>query len=147
MNYQHAIPWIAALVLTLILFLLGSYAFKVIKSAKFTINPLKITAESNGRASLSRLQVLFFTMIVIFLVTYWICYGAISDNTQIPQLLPLNETILLLLGIAVGGTISGRATNTARDRLSGENWSWLKSRKWIKQDLYKNSTDRIPSVA
>ena len=99
---------------------IGTYqlAVNAIKSRwgyKLLINPLKITAEATGRASLSKSQVFFFTLIVAWLSIYWVMKEG--------ELVPLSNSIIILLGIAAGGAGLGRVAGTTRSRVTGENWA------------------------
>jgi hypothetical protein len=72
------------------------------------INPLAITGElirqSSGRYSLSNLQVLLWSLLVIFALTFaWVSSG---------QLLPLSTGVLALLGIAGGSSVLSRGVES-----------------------------------
>lgn len=86
-------------------------------------NPVVLTAGSNGRGSATKLQILFFSMVVFGLVSYvWMSTGYLSD---------LSSTILLLMGISgLGATVSA-ATDVAKTRLDFDNWAWLINRHWL----------------
>ena len=86
-------------------------------------NPVVLTAGSNGRGNATKLQILFFSMVVFGLVSYvWMSTGYLSD---------LSSTILLLMGISgLGATISA-ATDVSKSRLDFDNWAWLINRHWL----------------
>lgn len=90
-------------------------------------HPLLITAGVFGRGSLSNLQLLFFTLIVIWVLLYSFFSHGI--------LLKLSDDVLLLLGIGAAGTAGAKITAIRKNRLSYENWAWLKRRKWIRDDI------------
>jgi hypothetical protein len=85
-----------------------------------SFNPVRIAAGSDGKASLSKLQIMFFSIIVFGLVTYiFLRTGMLSD---------LSETILYLLGIAGLGTLAAKGADDARNRVTPENEAWLISK-------------------
>ena len=63
---------IVATVLILVLYGLASFAVKNRWQHKIVVSPLKVIADSSGRASLSCAQVFFFTLIVLWLAIYWV---------------------------------------------------------------------------
>lgn len=130
---------IASSVLVAILYLFAANAVKSRWKHKFVINPLKITAESTGRASLSKAQVLFFTLIVLWISIYWVM--------KTGELTPINTSILSLLGVAVAGSGVGRVAKNVRSRVTGENWAWAKKKGWIKNDFSRTSSEHVPKVS
>jgi len=87
------------------------------------LNPLFIASGINGKVSLSRLQLLWFTILVMsVLVFVFIQTGSLSD---------LPESVLALLGVSASGTILSGLTTVNKDRLSFENWQWLKDQGWL----------------
>ncbi len=103
---------------------------------KIVLNPLKVIASNSGRASLSNAQIFFFTLIVLWLEIYWVL--------QEGELVPINESVLVLLGIAIAGSSVGRASDSARFRATAENWAWAKKKKWIKKNFTRSSPERTP---
>jgi hypothetical protein len=88
-------------------------------------DPVVLTAGTDGRGSLAKLQVLFFSLIVFGLVAYIVLRtGVLSD---------LSPTILLLLGIAGVGSAAAKASDAQRTKLDFENWSWLIRKNWLPQ--------------
>ena len=130
---------LTATLLVIILYGFASIAVKHRWNNKPPINPLKIIADSNGRASLSNTQVFFFTLIVVWLAIYWVI--------QEGELIPINNTVLGLLGIAVVGASLGKASDTARFRVTGENWAWAKKKRWIENDFTRASSGRVPKFS
>ena len=130
---------IAATVFIFIFYLLAANAVKSRWGYKLLISPLKITAEATGRASLSKTQVFFFTLLVAWLSAYWL--------TKAGELVPLNNSIIILLGIAAGGAGLGRVAGTARSRITGDNWAWAKNKKWIKSDFTRAPSDCVPKFS
>ena len=125
-----------ATLVVVILYASASIAVKHRWGHSAPINPLKITADITGRASLSITQLFFFTLIVVWLAMYWAMHEG--------KLVSPSYSVLTLLGIAIGGAGVGRATDTSRFRVTGENWAWSKRKSWIQSDFTKASSDRQP---
>lgn len=85
---------------------LGAYGFK------------GLFLDHRDRMSLSLFQVMIFFASVFLAVAY------VFGRTR--ELSDLSADVLMLLGISAGGAVAGRAGDVARNRLSWENWSWLK---------------------
>lgn len=84
------------------------------------LDPVWMSSDMYDRASLSKLQILIFALVVSFGVTYSaVRTGVLSD---------LSTSIVLLLGIPALGALGNQAAATARDRLSLDNWAWLANR-------------------
>ena len=130
--------YIAATVIVLILYAFAGGAVKDRWKHRILVNPLKIIAASNGKASLSNAQLFFFTMIVLWLVALWIFREG--------QLIPLHPSVLSLLGIAVAGTGVGKITDSTRFQVSAENYAWAKRKNWIKRDFTRTSINRTPRL-
>lgn len=92
-------------------------------------SPIAITAGSMGRGSLSKLQIFFFSFVVIWLLTYILL--------RTGELSALSSDVLMLLGISAAGTAGAKATAVSRKRLSSENWSWLVKKGWVKAKMDK----------
>jgi hypothetical protein len=87
------------------------------------LDPVYMTAGSDGKGSLSKLQILFFSTIVFGLLTYiWARTGVLSD---------LSATILTLLGIAAVGSTTAKATDLQKNRLDAPNLIWFIRKKWL----------------
>ena len=128
-----------ATVLVIIFYLFAGYAVRHRWQGKVPINPLKIIANNNGRASLSTAQVLFFTFIVLWLAIYWV--------VKTGNLISINNSVLQLLGIAVVGSGVGKASDRYRFRVSVENWAWAKKKKWIINDFTRVSSKHVPKFS
>lgn len=99
---------------------------------KYQWSPVTITAGKFGRASLSRLQIYGFTILVAGLIVYIrLRTGVLSD---------ISNDVLLLLGISAGGTAGSQLAATAKKRLSAENWAWLRNHAWLK--VYEDGTEQ-----
>ncbi|GLH78121.1 hypothetical protein SSBR45G_30290 [Bradyrhizobium sp. SSBR45G] len=118
--------WSTAAVLIVIVFIYWFASRAFAKDGKLGIrnfDPVFLTAGSDGKGSLAKLQILFFSIIVFALLLYILLRtGALSE---------LSETILLLLGIAAVGSTAAKGTDVQRNRLDYENWAWLLRRNWI----------------
>ena len=87
------------------------------------LNPVFITAGSDGRGSLAKLQILFFSMIVFGLLLFIVLRtGVLSD---------ISTTVLMLLGIAAVGSTAAKATELQRSRIDFDNWTWFIGKKWL----------------
>ena len=128
-----------ATVLVIIFYLFAGYTVRHRWQQKVIINPLKIIADNSGRASLSSTQVFFFTLIVLWLAIYWV----IKDGS----LIPIHDSVLWLLGIALVGSGVGKTVDRTRFRVSAENWNWARRKKWIKKDFTQVSTEHVPKLS
>lgn len=133
LNIPHAV---AATVLVAVLYGFASFAIRQRWDDKPQINPLKIVADFSGRASLSSMQVFFFSLVVLWLAIYWVINSS--------ELVAINNTVLGLLGIAVVGSGTGKAVDASRFRVTGENWAWAKKKGWINRDFTKSGVGRTP---
>lgn len=87
------------------------------------LDPVVLTAGSDGKGSASKLQILFFSCVVVGLLAFVILRTGVLSN--------VSSTILTLLGIsAFGATISG-ATDASKNRLDSDNWAWLIEKNWL----------------
>ena len=125
-----------AIIIVFILYFFASFAVRQQWKHFIVFNPLKILSNVNGRASLSSIQLFFFSLIVMWLATYWVL--------QEGNLVPLDNSVLGLLGIAVLGSGVGKITDATRFKVTAENWAWAKKKNWIKKDFTKASPDRSP---
>jgi hypothetical protein len=71
-----------------------------------------------NRVSLSNFQIFVFFTVVFVAVAY------VFGRTR--ELSDLSEDVLLLLGISAVGGIAGKLADVKKNRLSWDNWSWLK---------------------
>jgi hypothetical protein len=85
-------------------------------------NPLRITAGLDGRASLSNLQVFFFTVLVFVMLAYVLMRtGVLSD---------LSTTVLELLGISGIGATAAKGADSSKTAMEPANQAWLQSKGW-----------------
>lgn len=130
---------VVATILVAILYLAAGYSVKERWGHKVPLNPLKIIVGVSGRASLSNAQVFFFTLVVAWLALYWV--------VQTGVLVPLHNTVLMLLGIAVAGTGASKAAAVSRFRVTGENWAWAKKKGWIQKDFTRSPVNPTPKLS
>lgn len=86
---------------------------------------IAFTAEKSGKASISNLQITWFTLVVFGLLIHVLLRtGELSD---------ISEDILWLLGISGGSKIiASMGIDVASNRLSLDNLAWLRTQGWLK---------------
>lgn len=96
-------------------------------------SPLELIRGKRGQASLSNFQTLFFTLIIASLLAYalWITHS-LGD---------LSDDVMILLGIAGGGSIAAKSVSGRVSRLDPGTWAWLVSIGWV-----KDRTDKIKAA-
>ncbi len=99
-------------------------------------NPLAITRGVHARASLSKLQTFFFSLVVL-----WVVVAALVWTGELAG---LSDDVVVLLGIGAAGTAGGKLTAVAKSRLSFENWAWLVRKGWIRESIEPESSARRP---
>jgi hypothetical protein len=88
-----------------------------------SLDPVKLTSGPDGKGSLSKFQILSFTLLVFGLILLF--------SLQTGMLSDLSGTILALLGInGIGATIA-KGADTQRITLSADNRAWLLRKNWI----------------
>jgi hypothetical protein len=113
-----------ALLITAAFYVLGALTLKTSVEQKLSrLNPLWLAIDGSGRASLSQMQIIFFSVIVLFLVSYIFLRTGILAN--------LSDQVLLLLGIAGVGSVGGQLATNNVQRISFDNWAWMKEKDWI----------------
>jgi hypothetical protein len=89
------------------------------------LDPVVLSSGDDGRGSATKLQMLFFTMIVLWLVFYiWLMTEHLSE---------LSTTVLLLMGIAGVGATAAAGADLTKNRLALDNWAWLVNKNWLPQ--------------
>ena len=132
----HSSIWLA-LAIVIAAYYLSAKAFRrlsgsTLKSAQ-TWNPIRITAGSDNRGSLSAFQVFFFTILVFAILTYVLLRtGVLSD---------LSTTVLELLGIAGIGAAAAKGADSSKTALDPTNQAWLMSKGWFDRDSTNVPTD------
>jgi hypothetical protein len=87
------------------------------------LNPVLLTSGPDGKGSLARLQIMFFTVLISSILAFLLFrIGYLSD---------MSNTVLELLGISAIGAAATKATDGTQNRLKPENWAWLTSRNWM----------------
>jgi hypothetical protein len=120
---SHLINIGIALAITLVLYIIGALSIPRRSEGRWSrLNPLWMALDGSGRASLAQMQIIFFTVIVLYLVTYILLRTGILAS--------LSQSVLLLLGIAGVGSIGGTLATNNTQRLSFENWAWLRHKGW-----------------
>lgn len=103
------------------------------------LDPVQITANMWGRASLPKLQIFSFSLIVFGLLLYYQIRNGILSG--------LSEDVLILLGISAVGTAGGRYTHSVKRRLSLESWAWLRRKGWLPSKDDEKKTSDVSSRA
>jgi hypothetical protein len=103
------------------------------------LDPVQITANMWGRASLPKLQIFSFSLIVFGLLLYYQVRNGILSG--------LSEDVLILLGISAVGTAGGRYTHSVKRRLSLESWAWLRRKGWLPSKDDEKRTSDVASRA
>jgi hypothetical protein len=87
------------------------------------LDPVMLSSGPNGKGSISRLQILFFSTLLFALLLYiLIRVGLLSD---------MSTTVLLLLGISGIGAAASKATDVGLNRLDFNNWAWMIGKGWL----------------
>jgi hypothetical protein len=90
------------------------------------LDPVCMTSGPDGKGSLARLQILFFTILIACILSFLLFrIGYLSD---------MSSTVLALLGISAVGAAASKATDGTQLRLEAENWAWLTSRYWLPEN-------------
>ena len=111
-------------------------AYGVAAWARKSFNVLVITQGVHARASLSNLQLLFFTLTVLWVVVAFLTWTG--------ELAGLSGDVVMLLGIGAAGTAGGKVAAVAKGRLDFENWAWLVRKRWIKESIHRGPNNRKP---
>lgn len=106
-------------------YLIAAFAFRPTRPANLLsyLNPVPITAGMDGKASLGKLQILMFSLIVFGLITYFLLKtGVLTD---------ISSTVLLLLGITGIGSTVAKGADVSRTTITPENRAWLLRKQWL----------------
>jgi hypothetical protein len=115
--------FVIAAVITVLFYICGALSIKTSVQSKWKrLNPLWLALDGGGRASLSQMQIIYFSVIVLFLVSYILLRTGILAS--------LSNNVLLLLGIVGVGSVGGQLATNNTGRVSFENWAWLKHKNW-----------------
>jgi len=88
-----------------------------------SLDPVELTKNPYGRASIAKLQIFAFTFIVFALLLFHVLRTGLLAN--------MSTDILYLMGISAVGAAGGKMAYVARRRLSLENWAWLRRKGWL----------------
>lgn len=88
-----------------------------------SLDPVRLTVGPDGRASLSKLQVIFFTLIVFGLI--------LLLALQTGNLTDISGTVVTLLGINGLGATIAKGADAKRLTISPENRAWLLRKGWM----------------
>jgi hypothetical protein len=89
------------------------------------LDPVVLSSGPSGAGSMSRLQILFFSVLLFGILTF--------IELRVGLLADMSQDILLLLGISGVGAATSRGVDTQRNRLSAENLAWLINKRWFPQ--------------
>ena len=126
---------VAATVAVLVAYAFAAWGRKT-ADGKWAWNVLVITRGVHARASLSKLQLFFFTMVVL-----WVVVAALMRTGELAG---LSDDVVVLLGIGAAGTAGGKVTAIAKNRLGFDNWAWLVRKGWIKESVEPGPNTRKP---
>jgi hypothetical protein len=114
-------------------YLIAAFAFREKRPERWQsyFDPISMTAGSDGKASLGKLQILMFSLIVFGLITYFLLKtGVLTD---------ISSTVLILLGIAGIGSTVAKGADISRTTITPENRAWLLRKQWLPSA--RNSAD------
>lgn len=119
--YSGLAAWIAVG----IFYLFAVFAFRTGNEARWWsyLNPIRLTAGIDGRASLGKLQILMFSMVVFGLIVFLLFRTGVLTE--------ISGTILTLLGIAGFGATAAKGADLQRTTLSLENKAYLTRKGWL----------------
>ncbi|MDR3631985.1 MAG: hypothetical protein P4L42_16825 [Desulfocapsaceae bacterium] len=89
----------------------------------YVFDPVYLTSGFNDSASLSQFQIFSFTLLVLGLLVFILMRTSVLSD--------ISSDVLLLLGISAAGTTGSKITGIKKNRLSFDNWSWLRNNKWL----------------
>jgi hypothetical protein len=114
---------LVSLAVVLVAYIAAVLALGRVGGGGYSWDPVYLTSDTKDKASLSQFQIFFFTLIVLWLLTFIaLRTGMLSD---------ISLDVLLLLGISAGGTVGSKVADHMKKRLSYENWAWLRNRDWL----------------
>jgi hypothetical protein len=88
-----------------------------------SLDPVKVTAGADGKGSLSKFQILLFSVVVFGLILLF--------SLQTGKLTDISMTILGLLGISGLGSTVAKGADAQRIVISPENSAWLYHKNWM----------------
>jgi hypothetical protein len=106
-------------------YLVAAFAFRPDRPEQWQsyLNPIPMAAGLDGKASLGKLQIIMFSLIVFGLITYFLLKtGVLTD---------ISSTVLLLLGITGVGSTVAKGADISRTSITPENRAWLMRKQWL----------------
>jgi hypothetical protein len=129
--YSALLAWLSVFVG----YLIAAFAFRSERPAYWQsyLNPIPMAAGMDGKASLGKLQVIMFSLIVFGLITYFLLKtGVLTD---------ISSTVLTLLGIAGVGSTLAKGADNSRTTITPENKAWLIRKQWQPSTLNPSNID------
>lgn len=129
--YSSVVAWL----IVFLGYLIAAFAFRTIRPPHLYayLDPIAMSAGADGKASLGKLQILMFSLIVFGLITYFLLRtGVLTD---------ISSTVLLLLGIAGIGSTVAKGADNSRTTITPENKAWLLRKQWLPSTLNPNNVD------
>ncbi|UWU76473.1 hypothetical protein N2603_42500 [Bradyrhizobium huanghuaihaiense] len=129
--YSSGLAWLSVI----LGYLIAAFAFRTSCPPRWYgyLDPIAMSAGADGRASLGKLQIVMFSLIVFGLITYFLLRtGVLTD---------ISSTVLLLLGIAGVGSTVAKGADNSRTTLSPENKAWLLRKQWLSSTFNPNNID------
>lgn len=129
--YSSVLAWL----IVFLGYLIAAFAFRTSRPAHLYayLDPIAMSAGADGKASLGKLQILMFSLIVFGLITYFLLRtGVLTD---------ISSTVLLLLGIAGIGSTVAKGADNSRTTITPENKAWLLRKQWLPSTLNPNNID------
>jgi hypothetical protein len=88
-----------------------------------SLDPVQLTANPWGRASLGKLQIFVFTLLVFGLLLFYLPRSSV--------LAAMSADVMLLMGVSAVGAAGGKIAYVANRRLSFQNFAWLIRQGWL----------------
>jgi len=114
----------------------GAYA--LLAAMAGSANPVQLTAGVYGKASLSRLQVFGFTLLVGGMVIYSWCRTGL--------ILEISEDLLLLMGISAAGAAGGKLTAVRKKRPRADVRAYLARKRWLREASASGEPARVADL-
>lgn len=129
--YSSGVAWLSVI----LGYLIAAFAFRTSRPPRWYgyLDPIAMSAGSDGRASLGKLQIIMFSLIVFGLITYFLLRtGVLTD---------ISSTVLLLLGITGIGSTVAKGADNSRTTITPENKAWLLRKQWLSSTFNPNNID------
>jgi hypothetical protein len=129
--YSSGLAWLSVL----LGYLIAAFAFRTSPPSHWYayFDPIAMSAGADGKASLGKLQIIMFSLIVFGLITYFLLRtGVLTD---------ISSTVLLLLGIAGIGSTVAKGADNSRTTITPENRAWLLRNQWLSSTANPTNID------